>query len=51
MESGSAALGNLSWYFGRKLALAVEGVEVAGEVLTDGVFALIMHVGKTAALS
>lgn len=50
-ESSSAAFGNLSWYLGRKLVLATEGVEVAGEALTDGVFALIMHGGKRALLS
>lgn len=47
-DSGSAALGNLSWYLGRKLFLAAGGMEVAGEVLTDGAFALIMHDGKRA---
>lgn len=43
LKSGSAALGNLSWYLGRKLVLVVEGAKVAVEVLTEGDFALIMH--------
>ena len=50
-ESCSAVFGNFSWYLGKKLVLAEEGMEVAGEVLIDGAFALIMQGGKRAPLS
>lgn len=51
LESGSAALGNFSWYLGRKLAFEGANVEMAGEQLTDAVFVQITHDGKRAAVS
>lgn len=46
LEWDSAALGNLSWYLGMKLARTVEGLEVPVELLTDGAFVLIIQERK-----